>query len=647
MNLKILIHTQSSNPEEVEKMSMSRLYLLTHSVLIHKHVFRVLLLVIPFCFLSPLSGQTPSRSAYRKQAITYLRKKEPDSAKHFFQLALSVSTNLSQKADLGLIFGQIKGLDNNRQALITYYDSLNNAFHDLELNSFLPYSYRDLAIIYSDIGLSDKALEYFQESYNGFIAFNDPKNANGVLNSIAITLKEDGDKSLSEKYLREIIVSNESLADSASTSLLYNNLGNLYLDLEQPDSALSFFKSSLQFQTTGKDTARTSISLLGIGEAYRKKQSYDSSEYYLLGSLKAKATIPIHKGLSILHHNLARLYLARNKIDEVQLHLEKGKEVANQLGLLQDLTTNALLWSEYYEKTGNTKKALSAHKNYVSLKDSLSNKERSKSLLEMQTRFETQRLQENLDDAKETNDLQKSLLQQQQYTIASLSVGAIALLITAVLLYRLYRLKQKQKKATEWRMREQHHRVGNNIAVLSTLLNQAGNDANSDEAKALALEGKSRLEAMNLLHSKLYWKDETATIPLKPYIAQLTNQILSLYIPYHPNAVALELEEIALPVTRAIPLSLIINEIITNSCKYGLSKATTPKLEIKLFSQNGKLEIYIKNNGITTMPTLRYQNSPSFGHTLIDTLSRQLKGSFSIDIQKHYAIGKFKMPLSS
>lgn len=583
-----------------------------------------------------LTSQT--REVSRSQIIKYLKSGNLDSAHFFARKALIQSQSVAGKADVGIFLGRIKSRRLPFTETIAFYDSLNLASRTRGFKTLLATGLFDQGVVFRKSGYYDRAIELFKEAYTIWKNEGHPAQAQIVTNSIANIYKSTGDSKSAKEYFKELLASKVSGNDSESLGLILNNLGSVFLRDHQLDSALCFFKESLRLRPiTGKAKGRSST-LLNIGETYRLLNIEDSAEWYFRASLKLKKEINHKSGLAILGNNLASLFLSLAQYDSAKVYLVMATQKASELDLKEELSKNLQLWSSFYHQTGEDSKALEALSQSVLIQENL----------DQNSEFITQMLIQFAKDKKDEElKLQNIQLRNTRYANTILIVSTSSFFLITVLLFTLFRLKQKQKKATEWRMREQHHRVGNNIAVLSTLLNQAGNKANSEEAKELALEGKSRLEAMNLLHSKLYWKDETATIALKPFITELTQNVLSLYIPYQPNAVSLDMEELDLPVTQAIPFSLILNEVLTNACKYGLRNTKTPELEIRLLSANGRMEIVITNNGLTNELVDKERKSPSFGVTLIQTLARQLHGTFSIDLQKTHAIGRFEMPINS
>ncbi len=603
---------------------------------VRKSTRRVLLLAILSLLLIPkLESQT--RKVYRAQAFQYLADGKPDSAYIFASRAQTLSKSEHSKADIGILIGRIKKQNSQPSEAMRYYDSLLNSLRNKDIKGYLATALFDYGAVYKSIGDIDKALEVFKESYDLYHQTTDLDNSSKVTGAIANIYKTKGDFASAKEYFHELLAVRQTERDSIGIGVIMNNLGLVYLNQSLPDSALSLFKESLNFRS---DKRRKSISLLNVGEAFRLKSDNDSAQYYFKQSWILKEQIKDKKGLITLGNNFAELYLAKGEYDSVHLYLSlSANHIAKNQPLKEEIR-NLQLWSQLYEIEGEDAKALDALTRSIELDNDI--KRNSAQATQMLIQFAKDRKDEII-------QLKDDRLSNIRYINVLLRVSTISLLLVALLLYLLFRSKQKEKKATEWRMREQHHRVGNNIAVLSTLLNQAGNEANSDEAKTLALEGKSRLEAMNLLHNKLYWKNDTANIPLKPYISELTNQILSFYIPYRPNAVQLDLAEVSLPVSQAIPFSLILNEILTNACKYGLQNTDSPKLKIRLFVKDNKLEIDVTNNGVVDNGVVAQSDKhnkdvPSFGHTLIQTLAKQLKGGFTLVLQDSIATSKFEMP---
>jgi two-component sensor histidine kinase/HAMP domain-containing protein len=178
---------------------------------------------------------------------------------------------------------------------------------------------------------------------------------------------------------------------------------------------------------------------------------------------------------------------------------------------------------------------------------------------------------------------------------------------------------EEQAQQLETVMRELHHRVKNNLAIVSGLLSLQLNRLEDQQAVKAFQEGQRRIEAISLIHQRLYQSEE------------LTRSTMQAY-GYQPSSVRLNIRsDVAiLDVDMAVPLSLIINEILTNAFKYAIPNAPTPTLSISLLNRNGLLlEVVDNGPGIN----LAHWHSPtsSFGKRLIKGLSEQLGGSLVVE----------------
>ncbi|MEQ9302450.1 MAG: sensor histidine kinase, partial [Marinoscillum sp.] len=277
------------------------------------------------------------------------------------------------------------------------------------------------------------------------------------------------------------------------------------------------------------------------------------------------------------------------------------------------------------------------------LEDSLLNQEKARALTEMQIRFETEEKERALQEANENAILQERLLNNQKIVIWSLGFGLLLVVAILFLLYRLSRLRKREKEAVQWRMREQHHRIENNISVLASVLSLAGQSTQNEEAKSLAKEGENRLNAMNLLHKELYWEDNKAQVQLHTFIASLAHHLAGVF--WSPsqtnNPLQTDLQPVQIEVERAIPLSLILNELITNAFKYGASNPD-PQIIVSLLKDELSMKITVRDNGMGISE--KQKSTQSFGHTLINTLTKQLKGRLEVKSSTNGTTFTLKIP---
>lgn len=188
---------------------------------------------------------------------------------------------------------------------------------------------------------------------------------------------------------------------------------------------------------------------------------------------------------------------------------------------------------------------------------------------------------------------------------------------------------QEALKEKEMLIKEVHHRVKNNLMIISGLLELQSHYINDKKDFDFFVESKKRADSMALIHERLYQSTELKKINFKDYIDSLATDLFNTYA-IDPDEIELivNAENILLDINMAIPLGLIINELLTNSLKYAFPENETINGVISVeFSKNdNKLILIIKDNGIGFPEDLDYKNTDSMGLELVNNLTKQIDG---------------------
>lgn len=188
-------------------------------------------------------------------------------------------------------------------------------------------------------------------------------------------------------------------------------------------------------------------------------------------------------------------------------------------------------------------------------------------------------------------------------------------------------------KEKEVLLKEVHHRVKNNLQVISSILNLQSNFVHDERILALLEESRNRIHSMAIIHENLYKTSNFSSINFTKYLQELTKNLVESYHIGKEKSISIhfDLQEVDLSLDQAIPCGLILNEIITNSLKYAFVQQTsgTILLEVKVVDQ--QVHITIADDGIGLPEDYNYMESDSLGIQLIVTLIEQLDGRIKIE----------------
>lgn len=180
-------------------------------------------------------------------------------------------------------------------------------------------------------------------------------------------------------------------------------------------------------------------------------------------------------------------------------------------------------------------------------------------------------------------------------------------------------------------LREIHHRVKNNLQLVSSLLGIQSRGIKDSKAKEAINEGRSRVHSMSLIHHDLYRKDNLTGVEMQNYLPKLASDLFETYN-IHGKHITLstDIDDIKLDVETVIPIGLIVNELITNALKYAFPNAIAGELIVSLKEINNMLLLIVKDNGIGLDQNQLEQKEKSFGHSLIKAFKTKLGAEIKI-----------------
>ncbi|MCK0159405.1 histidine kinase dimerization/phosphoacceptor domain -containing protein [Allomuricauda sp. F6463D] len=477
--------------------------------------------------------------------------------------------------------------------------------------------------IYSNLGLYRKARNQYIMEVKPTIADNDSYGLAKYHSKVG-------------NYLR--------LDDSAPTALSELKKAKAYLDVYVNDISIQKSESDL-FES---DLLKAEIEG-NIAKCHVMLSGYEEAVPLLKTSIETLKKSSKNKDQKEVVENT--LYLA-----EANLQMEDFTEAKKYLDVqfdnitvLQSIKKNSLL-AAFYDKVENFKNASIYYKRNERIKDSLSKKQSvliKQQLVTIVANEDLENSQRLIDEQKRINELARSEMKAKDERINLVFISLIfTLLGFAGLVYAYLKSIKNQRLIAEQKhiienslvekdslLKEIHHRVKNNLQMVSSLLSLQTKNTRSKAAIVALEEGKSRVKAMALIHQKLYQNDDLSVIEMQGYIESLINSVQSVYKKGgHNISITIDAEGTELDIDRAIPFGLILNELVSNSFKYAFPENDdNGKIYIHLRKNGDKGYFEYTDNGIGLPEDSDERAHSSMGIRLINRLVNQLQSKLNVD----------------
>jgi len=235
-----------------------------------------------------------------------------------------------------------------------------------------------------------------------------------------------------------------------------------------------------------------------------------------------------------------------------------------------------------------------------------------------------------------TIQLQKTQIQRQKASQTLIIIISGLLLLYLVLLYKAVKnnrrknqLLQQQNEEKEFLLKEIHHRVKNNLEIVSSLLALQSSRISDPKISEAMQKSQQRVQSMSMIHQKLYQGKSLTIIEMKDYFENLGNQIINSFDAQDRVEITYPMQTLDLDVDLAVPIGLIVNELLTNSLKYAFPNGASGRIEVSLKEVEETLYLNVSDNGIG-QPESERKSGTGFGTQLIQLLTRQLEGKMRL-----------------
>lgn len=495
----------------------------------------------------------------------------------------------------------------------------------------------------------------------------------GFLNTqLGYVYERKGQLDLATDYALEALRLGRAQDDTKGIALAFSDLSNIFWKQGKYEQALEYGLQSLQmFEERGLHDLDYDFTLYVVGNNHLALGSYNEALKYFEHSIAIGERYGFYNNLSDVYISLVNLYAYLSQYDKAekagksaikyaelldndfmlmrswlaigQLQNLQGKFISSIESLRRsiDIATenfgDEFYLSQAYETLGKSyaashdyQQAYQALAKYDELKNRIFTAEADQRTSLLQTEF-------NVAEKENTIQLQKVLIQKQKIRQTLIIIITGMLLLYLVLLYkavksnrRKNKLLQKQNEEKEFLLKEIHHRVKNNLEIVSSLLALQSAQISDPKISEAMEKSQQRVHSMSMIHQKLYQGKSLSSIEMKDYFENLANHIISTFGAGERIGIQCTMQPLELDVDQAVPIGLIVNELLTNSMKYAFPNNLQGSIFIDLKEVDGTLYLTVADDGVGRINAAKASGT-GFGTQLIELLTRQLDGKMQLN----------------
>ncbi len=466
----------------------------------------------------------------------------------------------------------------------------------------------------------------------------------------------------------------KKLGDTKGIALAYSDLSNIFWKQAKYEQGLEYGLASLKlFEERGMNDLDYDFTLYVVGNNYLALKEYSRALDHYKHAIAIGERYGFYNNLSDVYISMVDLYsylkeygkaeqaghsalkyaqlldnnfmVMRSLLSIGKLHNLQGKFISSIESLEKSITVatedfgDEYYLSQAYQTLGKSyagnhdyQKAYLALAKYDELKNRIFTAEADERTSLLQTEFQVA-------EKDSTILLQKTQIRKQKTRQTLIIIITGLLLMYLVLLYKAVknnRLKNKmllkQNEEKEFLLKEIHHRVKNNLEIVSSLLSLQSSRISDPKIAEALQKSQQRVQSMSMIHQKLYQGKSISMIEMKDYFENLGSHVLNTYGAEGRVTINCVMKPLELEIDQAIPIGLIVNELLTNSLKYAFPKKIRGRIQIALKKENGSLYLNVSDNGVGRQEG-GIGTGTGFGTQLIQLLTQQLDGKMYLNGQ--------------
>jgi two-component system, sensor histidine kinase PdtaS len=587
-------------------------------------------------------------NSLRKLATYYWTQSDYLKSIEYYKASLDICQKTDDKKGMA---GSYYGIGMMRRLLGDYQAALENYKKSLELKIGLgdkkgiSTDYLAIGMIYFNQGDYPKAMEYYQNSLKIKEEINDKAGISHILNNIGSLYGTQEDYPESLKYYKKSLIIKEELGDNNGKAYCLNNIGIICRKQGDYQTALEYYKKALEIREVLGDKRGIVSSYNSIGEIYNATGDYSKSLEFYQKSLQLSIKIGNKKQESINNVGLGSLYLKQKNVQKAYKYSKKGYEIAKKIGDAELLRVSSEILSKSSGILGLYEEAYKYQVVFKTMNDSLYDANSVKKITGLEYNYKFEKEKQAIELVQQKKDaVQAEESKRQKFMLNAFIVGFILILLLFIAILRSFLQKRnanriltdknaiitKQKEEKELLVKEIHHRVKNNLQIISSLFDLQLRSTDNPETKSTLIDGLNRVKSVGLIHQLLYQSEDVIHIDFGDFVEKLLDHITSFATKKEIKQSFVIPQGLQFDIATTLPLGLIITELLTNAFKYAFDNVDACSISIKLdTTDDGQCRLEVRDNGSGFPDGFDFKTPKTLGLRLVRALSIQIAGEIN------------------
>ncbi|GAB3572292.1 tetratricopeptide repeat-containing sensor histidine kinase [Hymenobacter daeguensis] len=528
----------------------------------------------------------------------------------------------------------------------------------------LHYCYDLLLYAHRQLGNYQAALQYGLTALESAKATHDTTDITLFYSRVAGIYKELNQLDNALFYNQKAFASASQPGREAYAMPIAGHISEILLLQHKPRPALDILLRVMNDKAYRAKVTDQGQLLYYLARSYTALRMYAEAEKCYAKMLRALKPSVKEVDRLLVYYNVGKFYWLTKQYAPARTYLTKSLSLSSQVGTLPQTADIHLLLFRVDSAQARFPAAIVHYQQYKALNDSVFSTTKSKQIAALQIQYDTKKKEQSIQLLTRQTQVQQAGLRQREWQRNATLGGAVLLVLLLGVSYNRARLKrrstelleEKQREINqknqdleqvlgekeelltekegllvekEWMLKEIHHRVKNNLQIVSELLNSQIDQLQEPRTLAIIRESQNRVQAMALVHQKLYQAQNLARVDMPEYIREIVEHLLASF---HSESVQeqLDIAPIELDVALATPLGLIINEAVTNSLKYAFPDSRPGTIRVGLRQlPDQRYRLTLADDGVGLPAGFNLAASRTMGLTLITGLSEQIEADLT------------------